>query len=89
MSCSELWFTFEPISFLPRIYRYNLNVNSTGPIIAPGAENVGETQIVTSFAPAFDLGGLFNQADKGAFGDYDMDGGVGEETQEEYMDEDG
>ena len=38
-----------------------------GSTIAPGAENVGSAQIVTEFAPAFDLGSLFSQADAGAF----------------------
>ena len=40
-------------------------------VIVPGAEDVGSAQIVTEFAPAFDLGGLFSQADAGAF-DYEM-----------------
>jgi nuclear GTP-binding protein len=68
--------------------KYNLGASADEPTVAPGAENVGEAKIVTEFAPAFDLGGLFSQADKGAFGDYDMEGGGGEEEQE-YMEEDG
>lgn len=35
-------------------------------IIAPGAESVGQAQIVTGFAPAFTLEGLFGQADEEA-----------------------
>ncbi|KAI5123026.1 hypothetical protein M0805_007647 [Coniferiporia weirii] len=46
-------------------------LGGTGPAIAPGAEDVGSAQIVTEMAPAFDLGGLFSQADAGAF-DYEM-----------------
>ena len=36
-------------------------------VIVPGAEDVGQAKIVSGFAPAFDLGGLFSQADAGAF----------------------
>ncbi|KLO16885.1 P-loop containing nucleoside triphosphate hydrolase protein [Schizopora paradoxa] len=47
--------------------------------VAPGAENIGAAAIVTEFAPAFDLGNLFSQADSGAFngssGDCDMQDG--------------
>ena len=55
--------------------RYGLEGN-----VAPGAENVGQAQIVTEFAPAFDLGGLFGQADEGAFKDADM------QDEEEHVD---
>ncbi|TRM66534.1 P-loop containing nucleoside triphosphate hydrolase protein [Schizophyllum amplum] len=44
--------------------------------IAPGAENVGNAQIVTQFAQPFVLDGLFGAADAGAFdGDTKMDDG--------------
>ena len=36
--------------------------------VAPGAENVGQAQIVTEFAKPFTLAGLFGAADAGAFG---------------------
>lgn len=52
------------------------------PLIAPGAEQVGQAQIVTEFAKPFELAGLFGVADAGAFGggDVAMDGeGAGEE----------
>ena len=39
-----------------------------GAQVAPGAEAVGQAQIVESFAPAFTLDGLFGAADAGAFG---------------------
>ncbi|KAL5512417.1 hypothetical protein ACEPAG_3409 [Sanghuangporus baumii] len=52
--------------------KYGLGeAGSGGEVIAPGAEDVGYMQIVKDFAPAFDLGGLFSQADAGAF-DYEM-----------------
>lgn len=40
--------------------------------VAPGAENVGQAQILTQFAPAFEMGDLFKGADAGAFGDEAM-----------------
>ena len=55
-------------------FRYGIEGN-----VAPGAENIGAAAIVTEFAPAFDLGNLFSQADSGAFsgssGDCDMQDG--------------
>lgn len=43
------------------------SVHYTAPgIIAPGAESVGQAQILTGFAPAFTLEGLFGQADEEA-----------------------
>ena len=36
--------------------------------IAPGAENVGQAQILTEFSKPFTLEGLFGAADEGAFG---------------------
>lgn len=36
--------------------------------IAPGAENVGQAQIVSEFSKPFALEGLFGVADEGAFG---------------------
>ena len=37
-------------------------------VVAPGAENVGQAQIVTEFSKPFELEGLFGAADAGAFG---------------------
>ncbi|KAL5522218.1 NUG1_1 [Sanghuangporus sanghuang] len=51
--------------------KYGLGEGGEAAVIAPGAEDVGDMQIVKDFAPAFDLGGLFSQADAGAF-DYEM-----------------
>ena len=45
----------------------NSNVNAT-PIIAPGAENVGQAQILSEYSKPFHLEGLFGDADAGAFG---------------------
>ncbi|KAK0201211.1 P-loop containing nucleoside triphosphate hydrolase protein [Desarmillaria ectypa] len=42
-------------------------INAT--TIAPGAENVGQAQIVNTFSKPFELEGLFGAADAGAFGD--------------------
>ena len=41
--------------------------NTAGPTIAPGAENVGQAQIVSEFSKPFELEGLFGAADAGAF----------------------
>ena len=51
-----------------------LNQGTDGAQVAPGAETVGQAQIVTELAPAFTLAGLFGAADAGAFGG-DADGG--------------
>jgi len=45
----------------------NANTNAT-PIIAPGAENVGQAQILNEYSKPFHLEGLFGDADAGAFG---------------------
>ena len=37
-------------------------------VIAPGAEAVGQAQIVSVFSKPFELEGLFTAADAGAFG---------------------
>jgi len=39
----------------------------SAPTIAPGAENVGQAQILTAFSKPFELEGLFGAADAGAF----------------------
>ncbi|KAI0327889.1 P-loop containing nucleoside triphosphate hydrolase protein [Cubamyces sp. BRFM 1775] len=62
--------------------------------IAPGAENVGQAQIVTEFAKPFTLDGLFGAADAGAFGgdapaDAEMAIEADGEDAVESMDEDG
>lgn len=49
-------------------------------VVAPGAENVGQASIVKEMAPAFDLGGLFSQADAGAFEGGDCEMQDGEQT---------
>ncbi|KAJ3762033.1 hypothetical protein EV360DRAFT_79679 [Lentinula raphanica] len=43
--------------------------DQSGQIIAPGAENVGHAQILSSFSEPFRLEGLFGAADAGAFGE--------------------
>ncbi|KAH9850486.1 P-loop containing nucleoside triphosphate hydrolase protein [Lenzites betulinus] len=58
--------------------------------IAPGAEAVGQAQIVTEFAQPFTLDGLFGAADAGAFGaDAEMADEPADEDAPEEMDEDG
>lgn len=42
---------------------------SLKPSEAPGAENVGETKIVNDWKPAFNLGDLWEEADRGAWGE--------------------
>ena len=61
--------------------------------VAPGAETVGQAQILTEFSKPFALDGLFGAADAGAFGagaDAEMaDAGEDTEGAAESMDEDG
>lgn len=54
-----------------------------GPMIAPGAENVGHAQILSQFSQPFTLDGLFGAADAGAFG------GRGNDDAAMMADEDG
>lgn len=44
-----------------------------GPVIAPGAENVGQAQILSTFSQPFTLEGLFGAVDAGVFGNRDGD----------------
>ena len=65
-----------------------------GAQVAPGAEAVGQAQIVSSFGEAFTLAGLFGAADAGAFGDADAEVEMQTDTPDamdapEEMDEDG
>jgi nuclear GTP-binding protein len=53
--------------------KYGLGEAAGESMIAPGAEDVGSVSIVKEMAPAFDLGGLFSQADAGAFGGLDCE----------------
>ncbi|KAJ3789123.1 hypothetical protein GGU10DRAFT_425823 [Lentinula aff. detonsa] len=61
-----------------------------GQIIAPGAENVGHAQILSSLSEPFQLEGLFGAADAGAFGeetgDVKMDIEGGDEGDEMFWD---
>ncbi len=76
----------QPSIFLTHIaqryfnFRYGIEGN-----VAPGGENIGVASIVTEFAPVFDLGSLFSQADSGAFngsnGDCDMEQDVQDDQQ--------
>jgi nuclear GTP-binding protein len=45
----------------------NSNANAA-PIIAPGAENIGQAQILSEYSKPFHLEGIFGDADEGAFG---------------------
>ncbi|KAJ7590969.1 P-loop containing nucleoside triphosphate hydrolase protein [Mycena floridula] len=74
------------------------HTDSAVSMIAPGAENVGQAQILTSLSKPFELDGLFSAADAGAFGgpgapDVDMNDGEdvfwdANENFSEPMDED-
>jgi len=55
--------------------------------VRPGAENVGQAQILEGLGKPFELEGLFGAADAGAFGDARMEEEPGEG--EELMEEDG
>ena len=66
--------------------------------VAPGAETVGQAQILTEFSKPFQLEGLFGQADAGAFGGAGAGEGADAEMEDdpdafvpdaESMDEDG
>jgi len=68
------------------------------PLIAPGAENVGQAQILTELSKPFELEGLFGAADAGAFAGRndddvpmlaDEDGDIFWDAVEDPMDEDG
>lgn len=72
--------------------------SSTAPVIAPGAESIGQAQILSSFSKPFELEGFFGAADAGAFGaatgdvqmDADEEGDVFFDAVEgDAMDEDG
>ncbi|KAF9264608.1 hypothetical protein L218DRAFT_958325 [Marasmius fiardii PR-910] len=71
----------------PSLIPSMMETGSSEAVIAPGAENVGQARIVTSFSKLFELAGLFGAADAKAFGennnDVDMDlnaeGGSGDE----------
>ncbi|KAK1223667.1 nuclear GTP-binding protein nug1 [Marasmius sp. AFHP31] len=64
--------------------------SSAEAVVAPGAENVGQAQIVTSFSKPFELAGLFGAADAKAFGgnggDVEMDGNVDASDNEMFWD---
>ncbi|KAF8151643.1 hypothetical protein B0H34DRAFT_728416 [Crassisporium funariophilum] len=85
-------------SLIPSFVPSSLNTGNA-PVIAPGAENVGQAQILNEFSKPFALEGLFGLADAGVFGDggdddrmiADEDGDVFWDAVEgsEPMDEDG
>lgn len=59
---------------------------SDGQTIAPGAENVGQAQILASFSKPFELEGLFTAADAGAFGNGTPEIEMNEEGNEIFFD---
>ena len=89
-----LYFSVPPSIHPSSIPSVVPNTNTTGVVIAPGAENVGRAQILGELGKPFELEGLFGRADAGAFGcgagedeemmDEEKDGG-----EAELMDEDG
>lgn len=61
-------------------------------MVAPGAETVGQAQILSELGKPFELAGLFGAADVGAFGGVDeemVDGEEGAQEEPDLMDEDG
>ncbi|KAG6916699.1 hypothetical protein DXG01_005648 [Tephrocybe rancida] len=70
-------------SLIPSVVPINPN-SSAAPVIAPGAENVGQAQILNTFSKPFELAGLFGAADAGAFG-----GSTEEMAVDADVDEDG
>jgi nuclear GTP-binding protein len=66
--------------------------NTGASVVAPGAETVGQAQILNELGKPFELAGLFGAADAGAFGGADEDMADGEgiaQEDPELMDEDG
>ncbi|KZT03079.1 P-loop containing nucleoside triphosphate hydrolase protein [Laetiporus sulphureus 93-53] len=55
--------------------------------VAPGAENVGQAQIVSEYSKPFSLEGLFGAADAGAFGEASGPDAMELEREEEVVDE--
>ncbi|TFK51385.1 P-loop containing nucleoside triphosphate hydrolase protein [Heliocybe sulcata] len=74
----------------PSVHPSSIPTQVEAGVVAPGAEEVGQAKIVTQFAPAFNIEGLFGQADKGAFEDAEMQDGEreGEGEDGERMEED-
>ncbi|KIJ67353.1 hypothetical protein HYDPIDRAFT_173921 [Hydnomerulius pinastri MD-312] len=62
------YFSVPPIIH-PSSIPSTVPVAGGGGVIAPGAESVGQAQILTQFSKPFELAGLFGAADAGAFGD--------------------
>ncbi|KAK0231931.1 P-loop containing nucleoside triphosphate hydrolase protein [Armillaria nabsnona] len=56
-------------SIPPTVHPSSIPSTINATTIAPGAENVGQAQIVNTFSKPFELEGLFGAADAGAFGD--------------------
>lgn len=88
------YFSTPPLihpSSIPSIVQ---NTNAAEAVIAPGAENVGQAQILGELGKPFELEGLFGSADAGAFsaggdGDEEMMDGNENEGEVELMEEDG
>ncbi|KAJ2932150.1 hypothetical protein H1R20_g4942, partial [Candolleomyces eurysporus] len=81
-----------PPEIHPSLIPSTMSTSTGTASIAPGAEQVGQAQILTSFSKPFELGGLFSAADAGAFGgegdDIPMDGHEEGGVFEVAMDED-
>ncbi|KAF8623874.1 hypothetical protein AX17_007276 [Amanita inopinata Kibby_2008] len=79
-------------SSIPSVIKTTANA---APVVAPGAENVGQAQIVSQYSKPFALEGLFGVADAGAFGERSADVRMADEesdvfySAEEAMEEDG
>jgi nuclear GTP-binding protein len=78
------------------LFQVQINTNNaTDTLVAPGAENVGRSQILDAYSKPFELEGLFGAADAGAFGRGGEDIAMTDEDGDifwdavEAMDEDG
>ncbi|KAL0573952.1 nuclear GTP-binding protein nug1 [Marasmius crinis-equi] len=81
----------EPPAIHPSLVPSTMQTSTSAqPVIAPGAENVGDAQIVTAFSKPFELAGLFGAADAKAFGggsaDVEMDGNADGSDNEMFWD---
>ncbi|KAK7035378.1 nuclear GTP-binding protein nug1 [Paramarasmius palmivorus] len=80
----------EPPAIHPSLMPSTVQTQDSEVMIAPGAENVGQAQIVTQFSKPFELEGLFGAADAGAFGggsgDVEMDATADESDNEMFFD---
>lgn len=78
------------ISYYDRLLVSATRNDAAGTIVARGAENVGQAQILSDFSKPFELEGLFGAADAGAFagrvGAHDVPMGMADEDGDVFWD---